>query len=95
MTLIYAYLLIFTVNFAYLTTAKANKERLMNWLEYLNELGLVGLLYAMLFFVKTNQLDAMVVWDSGTGTMTLLGFMFFVNFLYMMVNSLTKLIKQA
>ena len=90
--MLYALLALFTVNFAYLTNAKANEEKVMNWTEYINEICLIGLLYTMLFFDRTNQLDADVVWDAGTGTIALLAFCFFINFAYLLMNSIRKMI---
>ena len=89
--LIYTYLAIYTINFIYLVHAKANEERIMNWLEYMSELSLIGLLYMMLFFVKTNQLDALVVWNAGIAAIVLLGTCFLINFLYLVVTSLRKM----
>ena len=60
--LIYMYLLIFSVNFFFLAEAQAHTEGFLNKLELLNELGLIGVLYNSLFFIKTNRLDAQVVW---------------------------------
>lgn len=68
-------------------------ERVMNWLEYINELSLIGLLYTMIFFDRTNQLDAKVVWEAGTGTIVVLSFCFFVNFAYLMTSSVRKMSK--
>ena len=52
--LIYAFIFICSVNFVYLTRAMANNEMILNKLELVNELGLIGVLYTMLFFIKTN-----------------------------------------
>ena len=90
--LIYAFLLVCSANFVYLTMAMANTEEILNKLEIFNELGLIAVLYTMLFFVKTNRLDALVVWDAGIGTIAVLGFVFLLNFGYMFSNSIRKLI---
>ena len=55
----------------------------MNWLEYVSELILIGLLYIMLFFVKENKLDALVVWDAGNASLALIGTLIIINFLYL------------
>ena len=94
-TMLYVFLGIFTLNFTYLTNARANTEVVANWLEYFNELCLVGVLYPMLFFVKTNMLEALVVWDAGIGTISMLGICFVVNFSYMVVTSIKKSCHQA
>ena len=93
--IIYAFLLICSCNFAYLTRAMANNEQVLNKLELVNELGLMGVLYTMLFFIKTNQLSALVVWDAGVGTIGVLGFMFLINFGYMFTTSLRKAKNEA
>ena len=93
--MIYAFLIICSANFVYLTMAQANTEVILNRLEILNELGLIGVLYTMLFFIRTNTLDALVVWDAGVGTIAVLGFVFLLNFGYMFSNSVRKLIKES
>jgi len=94
-TMIYTYLAIYTVNFVYLVYAAANEERIMNWLEYMSELSVIGLLYMMLFFIRTNQLDALIVWDAGVGAIAILGMCFFVNILYLITSSCIKMRHQA
>ena len=59
----------------------------MNWLEYLNELSLIGILYTMLFFVRTNRLEALVVWDAGIGTIAILISCFVINLAYIAFSS--------
>ena len=49
--MLYAFLGIYTINYCYLVHAEANNERIMNWLEYMSEVSLIGLLYMMLFFI--------------------------------------------
>ena len=93
--MIYAFLFICSANFVYLTMAMANTEDVLNRLEIVNELGLIAVLYTMLFFIRTNTLDALVVWDAGVGTIAVLGFVFLLNFGYMFSNSVRKLIKES
>lgn len=93
--MIYTYMLIFSANFCYLCEAMANHEQILNKLEIVNELGLIVLLYCMLFFIQTNQLDALVVWDAGAGTIGVLGAMFVLNFGYMFTTSLRKMWKEG
>mmetsp|Transcript_26034 Transcript_26034/g.34836 ORF Transcript_26034/g.34836 Transcript_26034/m.34836 type:complete len:105 (+) Transcript_26034:569-883(+) len=95
LTMIYSYLLINSFYFAYLTNAQANTEPVMNYLEYLNELSLIGLLYAMLFFVKTNRLDSLIVWDAGIGAITVLSVCFFINLSYLVISSTRKSIQMG
>ena len=92
--MVYTLLGIYTANFCYLVHAKANEEKVMNWLEYLSELSLIGLLYMMLFFIRTNGLDALVVWDAGIAAIAILGSCFLVNICYLIVSGLIKM-KQA
>mmetsp|Transcript_10275 Transcript_10275/g.13919 ORF Transcript_10275/g.13919 Transcript_10275/m.13919 type:complete len:83 (+) Transcript_10275:199-447(+) len=49
----------------------------------------------MLFFVETNQLDSLVVWEAGIGAMSLLGVIFGVNLLYLVVTTLIAMCLQA
>ena len=94
-TMIYLYLAIYTANFTYMVHAAANEERIMNWLEYMSELSLIGLLYMMLFFIRMNQLDALIVWDAGVGAIAILGTCFFVNILYLVTTSCIKMRQKA
>ena len=93
--MIYAFLFICSANFVYLTMAMANTVEILNKLEIFNELGLIAVLYTMMFFIRTNRLDALVVWDAGLGTIAVLGFVFLLNFGYMFSNSVRKLIKES
>ena len=88
--MLYVYLLVFTFNFAYLTNAMSNTDSVMNWLEYLNELSLIGMLYTMLFFVRTNQLESIIVWDAGVGTIAILALCFLSNLSYVVFSSISK-----
>ena len=94
-SLIYAFLLVFTLNFIYLVHARANTEPIINMLEYFNEVCLIAILHLMLFFVRSNQLDGIAVWDAGIGVIVMISLMFFVNFLYLIVTSIKGLIKEA
>lgn len=49
----------------------------------------------MLFFIKTNLLSALVVWEAGVGTIGVLGLMFLINFGYMFSTSLKKAILET
>ena len=50
-TLLYAFLAIFSLNFAYLAHANANCSTKLNKLEIFNELCQIGVIYTMIFFV--------------------------------------------
>ena len=93
--LIYTFLIIMSLNYLYLVEANAHTNVFMNRLELLSELSLIGVLYTALFFIKTNQLDAQVVWNSGLGTISVLAFSFMINFGFMMVSNLKKSYKQG
>ena len=94
-TLIYIYLLIMSLNFFYLVVASAHTEAFLNELELINELCLICVLYTLLFFVKANQLDTEVVWRSGVGTISVLSFMFFINFGYMLAHNIAKTLQEG
>lgn len=93
--LIYTFLIILSLNYLYLVEANVHTNVFMNRLELLSELSLIGVLYTALFFIKTNQLDAQVVWNSGLGTISVLAFSFIINFGFMMVSNLKKSYKQG
>ena len=93
--MIYCYMLLNSLYYIYLVHAESNKESVMNTLEYLNELSLLALLYAMLFYVKTNQLDALVVWDAGVAAIAILSTAFLINLGYLVVSSVRKSIRMG
>ena len=94
-TMIYCYLMLNSLYFIYLVHAESNMEPVMNILEYINELSLIALLYAMLFYVKTNQLDALVVWDAGVAAIAILCTAFLINLGYLVVSSVLKSIQMG
>ena len=93
--LIYAFQLLFTMNFTYLIHADANMEKILNRLEYFNELCFILMLHVMMFFVQRNQLDPIVMWDAGSATIAIIGTMFLFNFVYLAFSLLVNVCKRA
>ena len=84
-------LFIFTINFAYLTTACANIEKSVNFIEYFNELCTICVLHLMLFFVQTVPLSPLERWNGGSSVMAILSVMFGINFIYLITTTIRNL----
>ena len=83
------------MNFAYLTSAKANQEPWLNRLEYFNEIGLIILVYNMVLFVPNFLQNQDLVWQSGLASLGLLAILFMANIIYLFVTTVRKIFLQT
>ena len=45
----------------------------------------------MLFFINTNQLDPLIVWDAGTASIVVLGIIIIINLMHLVVTTIVKM----
>lgn len=78
--------------FWYLTSVMPHEETIHNRLEILNELCIITMQYLMIFLINGSGIDPEVQWNVGTATMALVGFVFLVNFTFLIYLTINRLL---
>lgn len=91
MVLLYAYNALQSFYFWYITSVEPHEEAIHNRLEIFNEFCVIMLQYLMIFHLYGSEVDPELQWHVGTATMSLIGFIFFVNFVALVYLAVSRI----
>ena len=92
-SVIYAFLAIQTIYFAYIVHAKPHVDWYFNVLEVFNELSIILIVYSLKAFISSQLIDPSLQWPLGYFTISLIGFVCLVNLILMIVITPKKVIR--
>ena len=89
--LIHTYNVIQSVYLAYISLTMPHTETIHNKLEYLNEICIISLQYTAVLFIYGSDMNPEVQWEIGKFIMSLVTFIFVVNFLTLIYLNVKRL----